>query len=173
VVHDGVATPHMRKQLRVLAALAVFVAVVVVMAFFAAFRNTGGTTTAPTRWRLDTTGLQEGDYRADRATTDVVLNGQEYHVIDLYVVRVHGQVHALWSRSTHLGCRTVPTRDAASVDRATVFEDPCGGSVFGLDGSCLSGPCPRALDEFTVELRNGVAYANLTRVLTGHSRSRS
>ncbi|MDQ1521695.1 MAG: cytochrome b6-f complex iron-sulfur subunit [Actinomycetota bacterium] len=154
-----------------LAVLGGFVVLIVVVAFMAAFRNTGGTVDVATRVRLDAEGLRDGEYRAVRANADVVLVGQEYRSVDLYVVRVKGHLHALWARSTHLGCRTVPRRDPGRSTDGGVFEDPCGGSLFALDGTCVSGPCPRSLDEFAVVERNGIAYADLARVLRGRPRA--
>lgn len=34
------------------------------------------------------------------------------------------------------------------------FEDPCGGSIYTLDGACLDGPCTRDLDALPAT-RNG------------------
>ncbi len=57
---------------------------------------------------------------------------------------------ALIGVSTHLGCR-VEWVHASGYRRfehfpQVAFEDPCGGSLFALDGSCIGGPCPRGLD---------------------------
>jgi Rieske Fe-S protein len=51
-----------------------------------------------------------------------------------------------------------------------VLEDPCGGSRFAIDGHCLSGPCPRNLDEFAIVERDGLAYADLAQLEWGAQR---
>ena len=161
-----VTTPGMRRRLRALAALAGFVAFVIAIAFIAAFRNTGGGSTDSTRVQIDTAGLREGEWHPVRAVAEVVLDGQQFHALNLIVVRAHGRVHALWAHSTHLGCRVVPRHEGTQ----TVLEDPCGGSSFAIDGRCLSGPCPRNLDEFAIVERDGLAYADLARLERGAQR---
>jgi hypothetical protein len=34
--------------------------------------------------------------------------------------------------------------------RAVAFEDPCGGALFAIDGTCLDGPCTHSLDSLQV-----------------------
>jgi len=157
----AVTTPRAQLRLRALVVLAGFVVLIVVIAFVAAFRNTGASTHPATLVALDSS-IRDGHYRSMHVTANVALAGDELHSVDLYLVRVDGQLHALWARSTHLGCRTVP--------RAHGFEDPCGGSMFALDGGCVSGPCPRGLDEFMLVERQGVTYADLRQLVRGQPR---
>ncbi|MCU1430327.1 MAG: hypothetical protein JWL83_4327 [Actinomycetia bacterium] len=161
----SVATPRMRKQLRLLAVLAAFVAVIIVLAFVGAFRNQGTNAHLPTAVRIDARSLAEGTYAQATIQTDVVLDGSHYSQVALFIVRTSGQVHALWAHSTRPGCRVVPFRGQAFVDasrRGEVrFVDPCGGATWALDGRCVAGPCPRGLDEFAVYERGGVAFADL------------
>lgn len=56
---------------------------------------------------------------------------------------------ALWHRCTHLGC-TVPWRE----DKGH-FHCPCHSSIFDTTGEVISGPAPRPLDLFPVEIRDG------------------
>jgi Rieske Fe-S protein len=60
---------------------------------------------------------------------------------------------ALIGTSTHLGCRVewvnAPGYRRFEQNPKVVFEDPCGGSLFALDGTCLGGPCPRDLDRLS------------------------
>ena len=98
-------------------------------------------------------------FRAMHELTDVTIDGEDVKEIDLYLVRTGDGVHALWARSTHLGCRTVP--------HAGGFEDPCGGAMFTLDGRCVSGPCPRNLDEFPIVEDASSTYVDLTHVERG------
>jgi Rieske Fe-S protein len=148
----------MQRRLRLLAVLAGFVAVVIAIAFVAAFRNTGGTLKTD-RVVIDTRGLEVNAFRAVHELTDVTINGEDVKEIDLYLVRTANGVHALWARSTHLGCRTVP--------RAGGFEDPCGGAMFALDGRCVSGPCARDLDEFPIVQDSGATYVDLRHLQRG------
>ncbi len=53
---------------------------------------------------------------------------------------------AIWHRCTHLGC-TVPYRE----DEAR-FNCPCHSSIFNNKGEVLSGPAPRPLDIFPIEI---------------------
>jgi Rieske Fe-S protein len=170
-VHDGVATPRMRRQLRLLAMLAGFVVLVVAVAFVAAFRNTATDDLPSTLVRIDASSVREGDVVKASAATDVVVAGTEYRGVDFFVVRSDGAVHALWARSPHLGCRVKPIGevDIPHGDNAG-FADPCGGSLFALDGRCIDGPCPRGLDGFAIVERNGVAYADLARPVRGQPR---
>lgn len=57
-----------------------------------------------------------------------------------------GGLLAMWHRCTHLGC-TVPWRDDLGH-----FHCPCHSSVFNTVGEVLSGPAPRPLDLFAVEM---------------------
>ncbi len=160
------ATPRMRRQLRLIAILAAFVACIIVAAFIGAFRNQGANAHLPTAVRIDAAALAEGAFSQATIDTDVVLDGHEYKQVALLITRSAGQVHALWAHSTHVGCRVVPYRNQSFVDpskRADAkFVDPCGNAVWALDGRCLAGDCPHGLDEFAVTVRNGVAYADLT-----------
>ena len=57
-----------------------------------------------------------------------------------------GGMLALWHRCTHLGC-TVPWRDDEGL-----FNCPCHSSIFNTEGEVLSGPAPRPLDLFPIEI---------------------
>ncbi len=68
-----------------------------------------------------------------------------------YISRLEdGGVLALWQRCTHLGC-TVPWSDEQKV-----FHCPCHSSVFTPEGDVISGPAPRPMDIFPVEIIDGV-----------------
>jgi cytochrome b6-f complex iron-sulfur subunit len=67
-----------------------------------------------------------------------------------YISRLEdGGFLALWHRCTHLGC-TVPWRDGE--DR---FLCPCHSSIFTPVGEVISGPAPRPLDLFPLEIVDG------------------
>jgi len=173
-VRDGVATPRMRRQLRVLAALAGFAAVVIFFGFVAAFRNNATSEDVPgTLVRLDVAGLSGGDFTMQRVPADVVIEGERQREVELLVVQTGATTRAFWSRSTHLGCGVRPIETTnISHRRGTAFGDPCGGAQFALDGRCIGGPCPRGLDEFVIVERDGVAYADLDQMQRGAPRTR-
>lgn len=60
-----------------------------------------------------------------------------------------GGMIALWHRCTHLGC-TVPWRDDENQ-----FHCPCHSSIFTPAGEVVSGPAPRPLDMFPIEIVDG------------------
>lgn len=64
---------------------------------------------------------------------------------------------ALWHRCTHLGC-TVPWREDKGI-----FHCPCHNSVFNTRGEVLSGPAPRPLDLFPIEIVNGEILVDTSR----------
>ncbi len=67
-----------------------------------------------------------------------------------YISRLEdGGLLALWHRCTHLGC-TVPWREDEGV-----FHCPCHSSIFTTTGEVVSGPAPRPLDLFPIEIVDG------------------
>lgn len=60
-----------------------------------------------------------------------------------------GSMLALWHRCTHLGC-TVPWNEDEGV-----FHCPCHSSIFNKKGEVISGPAPRPLDLFPIEIVDG------------------
>lgn len=60
-----------------------------------------------------------------------------------------GGMLALWHQCTHLGC-TVPWREDEGQ-----FHCPCHSSIFNTKGEVLSGPAPRPLDLFPIEIVEG------------------
>jgi cytochrome b6-f complex iron-sulfur subunit len=66
-----------------------------------------------------------------------------------YISRLEdGGLLALWQRCTHLGC-TVPWRE--DEER---FHCPCHSSIFDSQGEVVSGPAPRPLDMFPIEIQD-------------------
>ncbi|MDQ1435836.1 MAG: cytochrome b6-f complex iron-sulfur subunit, partial [Actinomycetota bacterium] len=81
---------------------------------------------------------------------------------------------ALVGRSTHLGCR-IKWVHAAGYRRfethaSVAFEDPCGGSLFALNGACVGGPCPRALDRLATTRTGRSLRINLHQITRGRAR---
>jgi cytochrome b6-f complex iron-sulfur subunit len=67
-----------------------------------------------------------------------------------YVSRLDdGSVIALWQRCTHLGCTVPYVKDKKQ------FQCPCHSSVYNTKGEVISGPAPRPLDLFPIEVVNG------------------
>lgn len=79
-----------------------------------------------------------------------------------YLVRIDGEIRALSRKCTHLGCG-VPWCESSGQ-----FECPCHGTVFNRAGEFRSGPAPRGMDEFPVELGDdGLLYIDTGSVETG------
>lgn len=65
----------------------------------------------------------------------------------LYISRLEdGGFLALWHRCTHLGC-TVPW-----IETSTRFNCPCHSSIFTPTEDIVSGPAPRPMDLFPIEI---------------------
>jgi len=67
---------------------------------------------------------------------------------------------ALWHRCTHLGC-TVPWREDEGV-----FHCPCHSSIFTIAGEVVSGPAPRPLDIFPIEIVDGDVMVDTGKPIT-------
>lgn len=76
-----------------------------------------------------------------------------------YVTRVDEGFLAMWQRCTHLGC-TIPWDEAAGE-----FRCPCHSTVFNIRGEVISGPAPRPMDLFPVEIRDGEIFVDTSRVI--------
>jgi Rieske Fe-S protein len=93
----------------------------------------------------------------------------------IFVARVPGEgVKAFLGRSTHLGCRLGwkddPSYKSITDSAMIVLKDPCGGSVYSQDGTCVGGPCPRDLDEFKVRLTGDSAVVDVQNLVRGARR---
>jgi len=72
-----------------------------------------------------------------------------------YITRLEdGGFLALWQRCTHLGC-TIPWQDAEEE-----FNCPCHSSIFNPVGEVLSGPAPRPMDLFPIEIIDNEILVN-------------
>lgn len=77
-----------------------------------------------------------------------------------YLARLEdGGFLALWQRCTHLGC-SVPWREAAGE-----FLCPCHSSVFTPRGEVVSGPAPRPMDLFQIEIVDHAVIVDTSRPL--------
>jgi cytochrome b6-f complex iron-sulfur subunit len=78
-----------------------------------------------------------------------------------YISRLDdGKMLALWHRCTHLGC-TVPWREDEGQ-----FHCPCHSSIFDEKGEVVSGPAPRPLDLFPIEIVDGEVIVDTSRAIT-------
>ena len=72
-----------------------------------------------------------------------------------YISRLDdGGMLALWQRCTHLGC-TVPWREDEEL-----FHCPCHSSIYTRTGEVVSGPAPRPLDIFPIEILDEEVVVN-------------
>jgi cytochrome b6-f complex iron-sulfur subunit len=71
---------------------------------------------------------------------------------------------ALYRKCVHLGC-SVPFCDTAKW-----FECPCHGSKYSINGEYRSGPAPRSLDRFRVDIVGGKVVVDTSQVITGPPR---
>lgn len=80
-----------------------------------------------------------------------------------YVSRVPEGFVALWWKCPHLGC-TVPWKpndpSEDAIEPAGRFNCPCHGSIYDRYGQIISGPAPRPMDLFPLEVRDGKLFAS-------------
>lgn len=74
---------------------------------------------------------------------------------EIILVNQDGRVRAFSTVCTHLGCRVTWQTNAQR------FFCPCHSGVFDADGKVVSGPPPRPLDEFAVEVKGGSVYVTV------------
>ena len=90
-------------------------------------------------------------------------NGTVSHIQKgrFYISRFEdGSMLALWHRCTHLGC-TVPWKEDEGV-----FHCPCHSSIFTVQGEVGSGPAPRPLDLFPIEIVDGQVIVDTSKPVT-------
>lgn len=110
----------------------------------------GGAALAPGFARREPVWLSAGDVSSledgvpTAATLRVARRDGATEAVDrrvVFLVRTGGEIKALDSTCTHLGCRTGYNADTRQI------ECPCHGGVYDLAGRVVSGPPPRPLDE--------------------------
>jgi len=73
--------------------------------------------------------------------------------VSAYVLSENGQDYTVLSNvCTHLGCRVRWIPDDEK------FHCPCHNGVFAKDGTVVSGPPPRPLDQFENKVEDGILY---------------
>ena len=80
-----------------------------------------------------------------------------------YLTKVNDEVVALSEKCTHLGCR-VPFCDSSGQ-----FECPCHGTVFNRAGDPVTGPAPRGMDRYAVEVVDGIIVIKTAETIAGVS----
>lgn len=79
----------------------------------------------------------------------------------LYVTRAKGELFAVTQKCPHLGCR-VPYCEASGR-----FECPCHGSSYNLAGEWISGPAPRGMDRYPLQILEGRVVVDTAAVEAG------
>ena len=65
----------------------------------------------------------------------------------MYVVNAKGDLLALSQKCPHLGCK-VPFCESSGR-----FECPCHGSIFDIGGEYITGPSPRGMDRYPLDVK--------------------
>ncbi len=78
-----------------------------------------------------------------------------------WLTTIDEQPVALWWKCPHLGCR-VPWCESSGQ-----FECPCHGSIYNRAGEHRSGPSPRGMDRFAVEIVDDVIVVDTSTVIEG------
>lgn len=73
-----------------------------------------------------------------------------------FVSRVKDELFAIAQKCPHLGC-AVPFCESSGH-----FECPCHGSVFNAAGEWVSGPSPRGMDRYPLQIADGRVIVNTT-----------
>jgi Rieske Fe-S protein len=120
---------------------------------------------------VDVRGLAAGRVLTTRYT---IAAGGLHHAPVFVARENNGHLVAFLGRSTHLGCKVALANDPRwprfKQPPNVAFEDPCGGSVWALDGDCVSGPCPRGLSTFPLKVTGATAEINLSLTVPGKPR---
>ena len=102
--------------------------------------------------------LEEGSFgtvvRAGRVEEFEVGSVNYFRQARFYLVRLEGGFLAEYRKCTHLGC-VVPW-----IEEEGIFNCPCHSSLFTKEGEVISGPAPRPLDLFPVEIRDGEIFVD-------------
>ena len=88
-----------------------------------------------------------------RAHTDGYRQSVNREVV--FLIRSNGNVTALSSTCTHLGCRVAWDSDAA------LLKCPCHGGTFDRDGAVKSGPPPAPIAKLATRIESGQVMVEL------------
>ncbi len=78
-----------------------------------------------------------------------------------YLTRVDGEVIAVSDTCPHLSCRSPWCESSGQ------FECPCHGSVFNRVGEARSGPSPRGMSRYPVEVEDGIVVVDTGNPIEG------
>jgi Rieske Fe-S protein len=162
--------PRLMRARLLLVLVLVSVGVLAGVAAFVALRGSSGTRAGIVA--VDVSDLHPGQVMPVEAS----LPGQPRWSRRVFVVHLRGDgVKAFLGRSTHLGCRLwfrgdPHFGDGLSRETGIAFQDPCGGSVFALNGDCVGGPCPRGLDRYRLDVQDNAAAIDVNHLLKGPPR---
>ena len=78
-----------------------------------------------------------------------------------YLTRIADEVVAISEKCPHLGCRTPWCETSGQ------FECPCHGSYFNRAGDYRTGPSPRGMDRYEVEIIDGIVHVDTGSVISG------
>jgi cytochrome b6-f complex iron-sulfur subunit len=95
---------------------------------------------------------------SDAVPTNTVLEIPEARA---YLTQIKDEVVAISEKCPHLGCR-VPFCDSSGQ-----FECPCHGTFFNRAGEHVTGPAPRGMDRFKVEVVDGVIEIDTGETISG------
>lgn len=124
----------------------------------------GGAVVAPSFTRRQSTwlpaselsGLPDGTPKT--VTLSVARHDGASEVIDrrvVYLVRTGGEVRALDSTCTHLGCRTRFNAESGH------FECPCHGGTYDVTGKVIGGPPPSPLQILPTRVEDDRVFVEL------------
>jgi len=80
---------------------------------------------------------------------------------EVILINRDGEVRAFSTVCTHLGCRV------SWKENEQHFFCPCHQGIFDAEGKVVSGPPPRPLDEFKVEIKGGSVYVSVPKAEGG------
>ena len=78
-----------------------------------------------------------------------------------YLTKINDEVVAISEKCTHLGCR-VPWCETSGQ-----FECPCHGSYFNRAGDYRTGPSPRGMDRYEIEIIDGIVHVDTGSTILG------
>lgn len=90
--------------------------------------------------------------------------------LPIYITRNGDSIHAFIGVDPRNGCelRYHETRVPSFREPVGVLlHDSCHGSIYDLKGQRVGGPSPWSLDELVITIRNGLVYADATKVIPG------
>jgi hypothetical protein len=81
---------------------------------------------------------------------------------EFYLIWVDMTPIALSTRDPHRGICKIRW-----FEQERYFADPCGGTVYRLDGTYRNGPSPRSMDQFALRVIEGRVEVNVNQVTLG------